>query len=61
MEGRVSRRFWLPLALAAIGALLMLPAMAGADATPSVSLDSPDNQTPSAWFVQLSGAPTAYG
>jgi hypothetical protein len=39
----------------------MLPAMAGADATPSVSLDSPDNQTPSAWFVQLSGAPTANG
>jgi subtilisin family serine protease len=57
----VRRRLWLPLALVAIAALLILPGLAGADPTQSVSAVGPDNETPTAWFVQLSGAPTIKG
>jgi subtilisin family serine protease len=57
----VRKRLWLPLALLAIAAVLVLPSLAGADSTPSVSLNGPDNETSTAWFVQLEGAPTAAG
>jgi minor extracellular serine protease Vpr len=57
----VQKRLWLPLALAAIAALLVLPGLAGADSTQSVPATGPDNQTATSWFVQLSGAPTAKG
>jgi subtilisin family serine protease len=57
----VQRRLWLPLALGAIAALLVLPGIAGADSIQSVSATGPDNETPTAWFVQLAGAPTIKG
>ncbi len=57
----MQKRLWLPLALVAIAALLVLPGLAGADATQSVPATGPDNQTATSWFVQLSGAPTAQG
>lgn len=57
----MQKRLWLPLALAALAAVLVLPAFAGADSIQSVSLTGPDNETPTAWYVQLSGAPTAAG
>jgi minor extracellular serine protease Vpr len=57
----VQKRLWLPLALVAIAALLVLPGLAGADSTQSVPATGPDNQTATSWFVQLSGAPTAKG
>jgi minor extracellular serine protease Vpr len=57
----VQKRLWLPLALAAIAALLVLPGLAGADSTQSIPATGPDNQTATSWFVQLSGAPTAKG
>jgi len=57
----LSRRLWLPLALAAVAAVLVVPGLAGADATQTVSATGPDNQTATAWFVQFSGAPTAGG
>jgi subtilisin family serine protease len=57
----VYRKFWLPVALAAIAALLVLPGLAGADSTQSVSATGPDNETATSWFVQLAGAPTAKG
>ena len=61
LEGRSAEKFWLPLALAAIAALLVLPGLAGADSTQSVPATGPDNQTATSWFVQLSGNPTAKG
>ena len=57
----MQKRLWLPLALAAIAALLVLPGLAGADSTQSVPATGPDNQTATSWFVQLSGNPTAKG
>lgn len=53
-------RKWLllPLALAAV---LLVPGLAGASGNGAVSLTGPDNQSSSAWFVQLSGKPTAAG
>ena len=54
------KKLWPLLALAGAAAILV-PGFAVADSTQSVSLSSPDNETPSAWFVQLSGAPTADG
>ncbi|MEP6811795.1 MAG: S8 family serine peptidase [Actinomycetota bacterium] len=57
----MQKKFWLPLALAAVAALLVLPGLAGADSTQSVPAIGPDNQTATSWFVQLSGNPTAKG
>jgi subtilisin family serine protease len=57
----VEKRLWLPLALAALAAVLVLPSFAGADSIQSVPMAGPNNETPTAWFVQLSGAPTAAG
>ena len=52
---------WLLLALVVSAAVLVLPSLAGADGTQSVSATGPDNETATSWFVQLSGAPTADG
>jgi minor extracellular serine protease Vpr len=52
---------WLLLALVVSAAVLVLPSLAGADGTQSVSATGPDNETATSWFVQLSGAPTAEG
>jgi minor extracellular serine protease Vpr len=58
----VQRKLRLPLALGAlVAALFVLPGLAGADSTQSVSATGPDNETPTAWFVQLSGNPTIEG
>jgi minor extracellular serine protease Vpr len=51
----------LPLALCACLAALSVPAFAGADSPGSVAIASPDNETPTAWFVQLSGPAIAEG
>jgi hypothetical protein len=50
---RVRKQLLLPLALGALAAALLVPAIAGADATQSVS--QADNQTATASFVQLAG------
>ena len=57
----MQKRLWLPLALAVLAAVLVLPSFAGADSTDSVPAAGPGNETPTAWFVQLAGAPTAAG
>ena len=57
----MQKRLWLPLALAVLAAVLVLPSFAGADSIDSVPIAGPQNETPTAWFVQLSGAPTAAG
>ena len=57
----MQKKFWLPLTLAAIAALLVLPGLAGADPTQTVPATGPDNQTATSWFVQLSGNPTSKG
>jgi subtilisin family serine protease len=49
-----------PLALLALAASFAVP-LAGAGSSQSVAVSSPDNQTPTAWFVQLAGKPTAEG
>jgi minor extracellular serine protease Vpr len=56
----VGKKLWLLLALAGIAAFA-IPSFSGADSTQSLPVNSPNNQTPTAWFVQLSGAPTADG
>jgi subtilisin family serine protease len=55
------KTLWLPLALLALAVALGVPGLAGADSTQSIPVSSPDNHTPTAWFVQLSGSPTAAG
>jgi subtilisin family serine protease len=57
----VKGKAWLPLALVVAVALFVLPSLAGAAAPGTVSLTSPDNESATAWFVQLSGKPTAEG
>jgi minor extracellular serine protease Vpr len=56
----VGKKLWLLLALAGVAAFA-IPSFSGADSTQSLLVNSPNNQTPTAWFVQLSGAPTADG
>jgi minor extracellular serine protease Vpr len=56
----VGKKLWLLLALAGVAAFA-IPSFSGADSTQSLLVNSPNNQTPTAWFVQLSGAPTAEG
>jgi subtilisin family serine protease len=57
----VRKGVWLPLALLALAAALTVPGIAGADSVESVAINSPDNQTPTTWLVQLSGKATAQG
>ena len=57
----MTRKLWLALALAMSAGVLVLPSLAGADSVQSVSATGPDNETATAWFVQLAGAPTAEG
>ena len=45
----------------ALVATALVPALAGAAAPSRISLRGPSNETPSAWFVQLSGAPIIDG
>jgi minor extracellular serine protease Vpr len=56
----VGKKLWLLLALAGAAAFA-IPSFSGADSTQSLLVNSPNNETPTAWFVQLSGAPTADG
>jgi subtilisin family serine protease len=52
---------WIAAAVAAVGLLLALPAVAGADGSASVAATGPQNESASAWFVQFAGPPTAAG
>jgi minor extracellular serine protease Vpr len=57
----IKARLRLLAGASAVALLLILPGLAGADATQTLSLVSPDNETASAYFVQLAGSPTAKG
>lgn len=56
----MQRKIWL-LPVLALAAVVFVPALSGATGPGRVSLTSPANETPAAWFVQLSGKPTADG
>src|SRR5436309_89000 len=56
-EGSVRARLWLLAASAAVAAVFVGPGLAGAGGF----VKSPDNETATAWFVQLSGSPVAKG